>query len=92
MSWLMVNYFNINNLLRNSAYCKLIHSLLFFPFCAAAQQMEEVKLVKAVNENRIDVFIGPGLFTVFYILTVLKNLFYFQFTMQETQLLPVDSQ
>jgi hypothetical protein len=44
---------------------KLLVFILFLPFCGAAQQKEEVKLIKAINENRIDVFVGPGLFTRF---------------------------
>jgi len=58
MSWLMVNYFNINPL-------KLLIVILLLPLFAVSQQKVEVKLVKVLNENRVDVFIGPGLFTSF---------------------------
>jgi hypothetical protein len=46
-------------------YRKLILFILFFPVLATAQQMEQVKLVKADNEKRIDVWIGAHLFTRF---------------------------
>jgi hypothetical protein len=62
----MVNYFNINSLVfKYVIHGKLLPFILLFPFYAAAQHAEEVKLMKAVNENRVDVFIGPGLFTRF---------------------------
>jgi Methane oxygenase PmoA len=62
----MVNYFNINSLaFKYVIHGKLLPFILFFPFYAAAQHAEEVKLMKAVNENRVDVFIGPELFTRF---------------------------
>jgi hypothetical protein len=54
----MVNYFNINPL-------KLLIVILLLPLFAVSQQKVEVKLVKVLNENRVDVFIGPGLFTSF---------------------------
>src|ERR1700722_3553688 len=44
---------------------KLLAFILFIPVCVEAQHTEDVKLIKAVNENRVDVFIGTGLFTSF---------------------------
>src|ERR1700732_2839655 len=62
----MVKYFSINSLvLKLKIFRRFLVVILFLPMIAVSQQMVEVKLVKAVNENRIDVFIGPGLFTSF---------------------------
>jgi Methane oxygenase PmoA len=44
---------------------KLFFLIAFFPIFASGQQAKEVKLVKAKNENRVDVFIGTDLFTRF---------------------------
>src|SRR6202035_175036 len=44
---------------------KLFFLIVFFPILASCQQAKEVKLVKAKNENRVDVFIGTDLFTRF---------------------------
>ncbi len=45
--------------------CKVFLSIAIFPLFTTAQQMEDVKIVKAHNESRIDVFIGSHLFTSF---------------------------
>jgi hypothetical protein len=62
----MVNHFNIDKpILKFMISWKLPVFILFFPLFAADQYKEEVRLVKAENENRVDVFIGQGLFTSF---------------------------
>jgi hypothetical protein len=44
---------------------KLLVLIVLSPLLARSQQAEDVRLVKIKNENRIDIFIGPSLFTRF---------------------------
>jgi hypothetical protein len=45
--------------------CRLFLAFIFFPLLVNAQLKEEVKLVKIKNEKRIEIYIGPTLFTCF---------------------------
>jgi hypothetical protein len=45
---------------------KWLFLILLMPVSSAAQRMEEVKLIKAKNENRVSVYIGGSLFTDFF--------------------------
>ncbi len=44
---------------------KWLFLVLLMPVTAAAQRMEEVKLIKSKNENRVSVYIGGSFFTDF---------------------------
>ena len=46
-------------------YRKLICLLYICPLLASGQSTNDVKLIKAKNDNRVDIFIGPNLFTRF---------------------------
>jgi Methane oxygenase PmoA len=62
----MGKYFSIDKTtLKEMVSWKLILFIVFFPVFAAAQQMEEVKLVKADQDKSIEVWIGSRLFTRF---------------------------
>lgn len=44
---------------------KYFFLIFLFPLGAAAQSVQEVKLVKSTNEKRVDIYIGTSLFTSF---------------------------
>jgi hypothetical protein len=46
-------------------YRKLICLLFMYPLLASGQSIKEVKFIKVKNENRVDIFVGPDLFTRF---------------------------
>jgi hypothetical protein len=46
-------------------YRKLICLLFIYPLLASGQSIKEVKFIKVKNENRVDIFVGPDLFTRF---------------------------
>lgn len=61
----MAGFLSIDNLLYKVHYCKWIFITIFSPMLLNGQHMKEVKLVKAKNEKRIDIYIGDSLFTRF---------------------------
>jgi hypothetical protein len=46
-------------------FCNLLFFILLSPLIVAAQHEEEVKLVKTIDENRVDIYVGSDLFTSF---------------------------
>ena len=60
----MAVLFSINNFL-NSAIHRLFLFIVIYPLSVNAQHPEGVKLVKAKDENRIDIYIGTSVFTRF---------------------------
>jgi hypothetical protein len=61
----MAKFFFTENLFPAMLYFKLFLMSIVAPAFLNAQQAEPVKLVKAVNEKRIDIYIGSSLFTSF---------------------------